>query len=306
MTLALADKPCIARRARIESTQLTVERSQILFRNVDPNLVRISVTVSNLGRVASEPTKMILQAAPLGAFVPWQPLTAIDVPSVQPLANAEVITEVPLPQTRAVGEFSNVPPRKLLTALFSDDEPEDNRPGRWRFLTGLPRGRRVERSDTDLSSSLPSDPFDLLLRDNAHWAGNINVLMGGTAVERHMAQALRIYPGRTNLAMFCVGSNMTDAYKFELAGSAASWDAALLNMTNAMTLVSFGSRSQLISGSEWIKTDGMQLVMLAVRPPESCTQGTVEVHVHQQSTGKEAIVEFSLDASAAGAGCYSV
>jgi hypothetical protein len=35
-----------------------------------------------------------------------------------------------------------------------------------------------------------------------------------------------------------------------------------------------------------------------------CCRG--EVHVEQRSTGKEAIVEFSLDARAAGPGCFVV
>jgi hypothetical protein len=37
------------------------------------------------------------------------------------------------------------------------------------------------------------------------------------AVERHLAQALRIYPGKTNAAMFFVG-NRKDGYRFDLTG----------------------------------------------------------------------------------------
>ena len=45
---------------------------------------------------------------------------------------------------------------------------------------------------------------------------------------------------------------------------------------------------------------------LRVRPPADAERGSVSVHVTRQSDGKEAVVEFSLDSRAAGAGCYTV
>src|SRR5438067_2103865 len=62
-----------------------------------------------------------------------------------------------------------------------------------------------------------------------HWAGNLNVFVGGRDVERHMAQALRVYPGRVNLAMFVVGSGAADEYRFELNGDGTAWNARLFN-----------------------------------------------------------------------------
>ena len=40
--------------------------------------------------------------------------------------------------------------------------------------------------------------------------------------------------------------------------------------------------------------------MFSVLPPEKCERGVLEVHVLQRSSGAEAIVEFSLDPTAAG------
>jgi hypothetical protein len=47
-------------------------------------------------------------------------------------------------------------------------------------------------------------------------------------------------------------------------------------------------------------------MMLALRPPEDCEAGGVEVHVEQRSTGQVAIVEFSFDPTALGPGCFVV
>jgi len=58
--------------------------------------------------------------------------------------------------------------------------------------------------------------------------------------------------------------------------------------------------------SEWVMTRGRRLMILAMLPPEGCRQGNLEVHVTQRSSGKTAIVEFSLDPTAAGPGCYVV
>jgi hypothetical protein len=50
----------------------------------------------------------------------------------------------------------------------------------------------------------------------------------------------------------------------------------------------------------------MGMLMLALQPPATAEAGQVEVHVRQRSTGRTAVVEFSLDARAAGPGCYVV
>jgi len=45
---------------------------------------------------------------------------------------------------------------------------------------------------------------------------------------------------------------------------------------------------------------------LLLRPPKDAELGDVSIHVTRQSDSKEAVVEFSLDSRAAGAGCYKI
>ena len=48
------------------------------------------------------------------------------------------------------------------------------------------------------------------------------------------------------------------------------------------------------------------MILLAVQPPAGATSGAVNVHVRQRSTDREAVVEFTMDARAAGPGCYKL
>ncbi len=315
MTSSLVERPVSIRPssaarplADLLTAELVVERTDIQFGNVAPGRVRISVNVANVGLARSQPTTMRLQAAPLGAFVPWSDLTTLVVLSIGPGDSTGVATEVSAPPTRPLGEFSRVPPRKLLTAIGSEDEPQSQaRPqaqaaNPWASLFALLFGKRPQTSS---SPTLPADPFALLMRVNIHLAGNINVHIGRHAVERHLAQALRIYPGHTNLALFFVGHGR-DEYQFDLTGSGAAWDAALFNCNH---LTKFGvalHQSQPIPRSKWVRLDGRHMILLALSPPANCDAGSVHVHVRQRSTNRDAIVEFSLDPCAAGAGCYTV
>src|SRR5262249_36250098 len=129
--------------------------------------------------------------------------------------------------------------------------------------------------------------------------------VGGHAVERHLAQALRIYPGRTNVAMFIVGSG-PDAYAFSLTGGGANWDAALFDSRELKSLAIDPRGCSPIPFKEWTAIGQQTLMLLVLRPPEGCSRGTVEVQVEQRSTGRTAVVEFSLDPEAAGPGCYVV
>jgi hypothetical protein len=164
-----------------------------------------------------------------------------------------------------------------------------------------PAGPRT-RAVTVLAD-LPPDPFELLGQANPHWAGNINIFVNRAPVERHLAQALRIYPGRLNLAMFVVGCG-ADSYAFHLSGDGARWDATLYDVMSRDTLVLSVDQFDPIKESSWIAIRQQTLMMLALRPPLTCDRGSVEVHVEQRSTGKSAVVEFSLDAHASGPGCF--
>ena len=84
--------------------------------------------------------------------------------------------------------------------------------------------------------TLPANPFDLLSRGNLYWAGNLNVFVGGQAVERHRACELRIVPERTNVVMFFVGNGQPDHYRFDLQGVDRRWEATLMNPRVAHSL----------------------------------------------------------------------
>ena len=128
-------------------------------------------------------------------------------------------------------------------------------------------------------------------------------LIGPRPVERHMAKALRVYAGRTNLAMFVVGDyQKRDAYAFELIGLAPDWKAALYDVSNNRTLV-VDPEQPAVQPSEWLEFTG-GLMILATCPPVGCRVGKLEVHVTRRSCGETAIVEFTLDPSAQGTGCY--
>jgi hypothetical protein len=266
-----------------ETPALHVRREDIAFTTLPGDRVAITVRVENRGRRRTRETVALLQAAPLGAFVPWRPLTALSVPALEPGESVELQTEARRPRPAVLGDASRVPPQRLLTALANDDDRERARPAQ---------------------PVLPADLMDLVGRPNQYWAGNLNIFLGGRAVERHMARALRVYPGMVNLAMFIVGSGR-DAYAFDLRGSAAEWNAGLYAMYGVRALTQLRPRSAVPLG-EWVEVPGQTCMVLALQPPRDCRAGSVDVHVRQQSTGQEAVVEFSLDPAAAGPGCYTL
>jgi hypothetical protein len=273
------------------TTGLTVRATDIEFSNSRPDLVDVRITVRNVGPEQSQPMIGRISAAPLGAFVPWQLLAVAKIPSLAPNEAHIVCVEVQERRRRPLGSADRVPPSRVLTALGQDDDNQPPRPA-------------IAASTSATVGRLPTDLLKLLGQGNVHFAGNLNIFVGGRAVERHKAKSLRVYPGRTNLAMFIVGSR-PDAYAFDLQGSAAAWDAVLFNMTRANSFLPEGGQSALPL-RRWIEQTGMSMMVLAVRPPAKCEQGAVDVHVKQRSTGESAIVEFSLDPAADGPGCYVV
>jgi hypothetical protein len=271
--------------------------------------VSIQVVFWNRSVTTSQPTTGVLQVAPFGAFVPWQPLTTVRVPALGPGQAFQFRTEAARETPTPLGKPERVSPPQFLAALVSGPRkaPASSAGGLWGRLFSR-RTRRQQAhagTGTTVQLALPADLFDLMGRTNPYWAGNLNVFVGGKPVERHLAQALRIYPGRVNLAMFIVGSGR-DAYSFRLYSEGASWDATLFDITGGESLVLDLRNRQPVPCRQWIDVNSMRLMMLAIRPPESCRQGRVQVHVDQRSTGQTAIVEFSLDPAAAGPGCYVV
>jgi hypothetical protein len=289
--------------------ELRVERTDISFHDLAGDRVRIQVTVHNAGAHRSPPTPMRLESAPLGAFVPWQPLAQLLVPALEPGESRELSTDVARSHSTPLGDFNRVPPNRLLTAVTSPDQPSpQSDTGFAGMLNLFRRGQTARSSGRDLAGkqSLAPDLWDLLKRGQAHWAGNINVFIGTHPVERHLARALRVYPRRTNLAMFVVGGpNRRDAYAFELVGLTPDWNANLYDMRNARSLV-VNPADVPIEEMEWVESNGGLIVMLATQPPAGCKTGNLEVHVTRQSCGETAVVEFNLDPAAQGAGCYFV
>jgi hypothetical protein len=297
---AAPSNACATQRGK---NSLTVSRSDIEFFNIARHLVAIQVKVTNDSDAFSAPDTLQLLAAPFGAFVPWQPLAAIALPTLAPGSTRYVRWRADVAQGEPLGSPDGIGPRDLLTAFGLADEPPDR---------SVPKGQEEMRlraaaaSRVQAPARLPPDLMELLVHGAPHWAGNINVLVGRTDVERHLARALRVYPGRVNMACFIVGHGGHDAYAFRIRGLRSDWDARLFDMTSRESLVINSDDSSSIATGEWIESQGSRAMLLALRIPSNCEAAAVEVHVAQKSTGREAVVEFSLDPRAAGRGCYTV
>ncbi len=276
---------------------LRADRTDIWFENVNADLLRVSVRVTNDGTLPSPATEVQLESAPLGAFLSWQPLLTLAVPALMPHQSTIVSGVAWLSRPVPLGQLKSVTPAQLQAAIAAPPEaeaPAAEQPAPAR--TSRPRLRRVP-------PVAASDPFALLGRGGLHWAGNIDVLMRNKAVERHLAQALRIYPGKTNMALFFVGDRK-DGYRFDLTGMDVEWQAELLDLTNRSVLHPRGAPN--VPQAKWLELPGRSIFSLLLRPPSAAVEGKVQVHVQRQSDGVEAVVEFSLDSRAAGSGCYTV
>lgn len=290
--------------------ELVVEPNDISFHTIDRETVMVQVRVRNEGKISSKPTFMSLETAPLGTFVPWRPLALVPVPALKPGESRDVSLFAARPHPPTLGRFDRIPPRNLLTAVnASPDEPAPQSgagfAGVWDLLRSRKPARVEGRAPGGQRPSVAPDLWELFGRKQPHWAGNINVFIGDKAVERHCATALRIYPGRANMAVFLVGGPGTpDAYAFSLAGLNSNWEAALVDVTHANTLLA-GATDEPIHDTDWVEARGGLSIMLVVKPPIGCEQGNLEVHVTRKSTRESAKVEFNLDPAAHGPGCYT-
>jgi hypothetical protein len=273
----------------------SISRKDIDFFNVDRDRVAIDITLTNPSGHWSPASTAVVLAGPFGAFVAWRPLVTLPVPALPPGKILHLRSAASAFRPEPLGSPDRVPPRKLLTALgLAGDSPGEPFPP-----------KRAPGPAAD-SAHMPADLLAMLLQETPHWVGNLNVHVGNRDVERHVAKALRVYPGRVNMAWFIVGSGGRNAYAFRLEGPGKDWDARLFDMTSRQSLVLNVDENPAIAAHQWIPTDGPRTMLLALRAPRDCRAGTVEVHVTQQSTQRTAVVEFSLDPSAAGRGCYVV
>ena len=301
MIVVFEKKPKLEIHSACEA-DLVVKPSDISFDDLPGGSVLIRVKIRNDGMLRSDPTFMRLESAPLGAFVPWRPLAELAVPALSPGESIELSTEAARFRPATLGSFDRVPPKTLLTAVnASPDEPAPQ-------LGGLAAMFNLLRGKTAVPSkglSLAPDMWEIVEREQPHWAGNIHVFIGIRDVERHFAKSLRIHPGRTNMAIFTVGEPRAhDAYAFDLVGLGPDWQARLFDVSHSKTLVP-GSSNTPIEELQWVQSSGSLMITLDVRPPADCKQGRVEIHVTQQSSLKKAVVEFDLDPTARGPGCYA-
>jgi hypothetical protein len=267
---------------------LRVEREDIAFATVRPGVLLAQVTVRNDGPHPTEPTPAVLQTAPLGAFVPWQPLALVTIPSLAPGESTVLGGEYEFETPRALGTPDKLPPDRVLTALgLGEPDP------------AVPRGPTVAR-----------DLLALLGQGSVHWAGNLNLFFPGKDVERHTAAALRVKAGCRNLADFIVGCGRPDEYQFRLTGDAVAWNARLYDTMFGRPIADGVNSAELQEGV-WHTPGGGHLpgcgiILLAVEPPTDATTGAVNVHVRQRSTDREAVVEFAMDSRATGPGCTTL
>lgn len=270
---------------------LHFDREDIRFTTPEPGLLAMELTFHNLGDEPTAPAMGMLRSAPLGAFVPWQMLDVVMVPSIEPGRSAVVRKEYAVPPPPVLGGMDWVPPDRLLVALGLGE------PGRER------RSRRERRATARPGMPAP-DTMGLLGLGGLHWAGNLNLFFPRRDVERHGAFELRVYPGRLNMADFIIGSGTADRYRFEFSGDGTAWNPRLFDTIPTFSLAAATKRGALKEGTWHRPQTGVFL--LAVEPPAEAERGAVNVHIRQESSGREAVVEFTMDARAAGPGCYKL
>lgn len=275
---------------------LSVPRTGIRFHNLTPERVQIEIAVENRGSERSAPTELRLEAAPFGAFVRWQPLATLDVPPIRAGGSVILRTTAEQPRPQPVTSSSGLLPPSLPSASAAGMDPRAIGARAWTLILGS-----LTRTPF-APGKLPPSVLDLLDGARPHWAGNLNVWIGKQAVERHAAPRLRIFPGRANLSIFCLGHE-PDGYAFSVQGLGEDWRCELLDLLSGRAVE---WEREPWSEPQWLSTQNTRPILFVVRPPLGCARGNTAVHVTQRSSGKSALVEFDLDPGAQGTGCYSV
>src|SRR5262245_51241199 len=205
----LLEQPSLAPRPELDPhavPTLQFSRKDLEFRFDADGMVDISLHVTNPGAGMSPPRRGRIEVAAFGAFLPWEPLTTFKVPRLRP--GESTLIKLRVPRMALGGELPPEPPRepKPVLPLIA------RAPGTIEDLltSAMSAFRGVERRE-------PGAPI---------FAGNLNVHIGKTSVERHLSGALRVYPGRINVAEFNVGHEKAE-YRFELRGDDMNWQASL-------------------------------------------------------------------------------
>lgn len=173
--------PVLDRSLRFPS----IAREHIYWQTLDIGIVEISIELVNHSEEPTTEDTLIIEAAPLGAFVPNRPLTRVAVGSLDP------------------GE------RRSVSVFVSRDALQGA------SLAAPPIDRTV----------LPKSIGAILDATKAmHWIGNLNVYFDRepkNAVERHCAFNLKVPAGNQIAAMFM----LMDECDLEAHCSSSEWSA---------------------------------------------------------------------------------
>jgi hypothetical protein len=169
-----------------------------------PSHVEILVDLINLEDVPSAPDHLVIEAAPLGAFVRSWRLATVPIRSVAPGETLRVVRSVPR------------------TELPHFDLPRMAMDGG--FGAGFP-------------------PPDVDLVRTTEWVGNLNVYFDSApehAVEVHRALNLRVRAGR--LAAIAVFAPACEAgFRADLTCMGAGWTAELVQSARGLAIISVGT-----------------------------------------------------------------
>jgi hypothetical protein len=264
---------------------LIVARGDIEFFDVTRECVCVRIKVHNISDRQAPSQSIEVSSAQLGAFLPWRHLDTLEVPSLMPGGMVVVETAVKRFRPLPLGPIDRVPPGALLTALKEDDDAN-------------------KRSGFN---QLAASILDYVNSRDSYWVGNINVFVKNHSVERHHAPALRVQPGKLNIACFRVGNaNLSDEYAFRILGDGINWESRLFTSPLSRRSLVRSSESMEIEENCWVPASRSRIVYLKFCPPEDACRGKIDVEVTQRSTGRKVLVEFSLDAGADGPGCYVI
>ena len=186
--------------------------------------IRIELDFENPEHRPSRIVSAHLEVASFGAFLPWKPLTTVQVPPVPPWGRVRVAT--------AGGDAA----RPLLAGLMVPT------------IT-----RRLFRTASPLNFQ------DFFPRGSSpHFVGNLNVYVTRSQpVERHRGHLVGLRPGRQNLACFMVGDGKKDRYTFSIGQVEPGWDLRLqgvewdspVEFDSAMVLLSMKPPHRAQSGN---------------------------------------------------------
>jgi len=181
-------------------------REGISWRSVAPGRVEISVEVSN---VASEPTEageLVIEAAALGAFVPFRPVARIALGALEPGERRRLARTVDRGLLNRVAALPRVRMGDLVRQAF-----------------GV----------TDV------DPRVLEWVSQSEWIGNVNVWFDRRperAVERHCAFGLRISAGRPVAAMVDLPTSRKD-YRIDASCIDPRWAIDLASLVDRISVL---------------------------------------------------------------------